>query len=60
MTAPESWGWAELEEVRAPPLPKIRRYDFHGRPIPEGQPDPTTEEPSELEAAILRWIEELQ
>lgn len=51
-----SW---ELEDAPAE-RPSARRYDFLGRPLPEGQPDPTTEEPSELEAAIIRWIEQLQ
>lgn len=53
-------SWAELEESAPPPRGKLRRYDFHGRPLPEGQPQPTSEEPSELEAAIVRWIESLQ
>lgn len=51
-----SW---ELEEAPVE-RPSVRRYDFMGRPLPEGQPDPTSEEPSELEAAIIRWIEQLQ
>ncbi len=53
-------SWAELDEVKPAPRPVVRRYDFSGRPLAEGQPDPTTEEPSEIEAAIVRWIESLQ
>jgi hypothetical protein len=53
-------SWAELDEAPPPRRQELRRYDFHGRPLPEGQPDPTSEEPSELEAAIVRWIESLQ
>jgi hypothetical protein len=55
-------SWAELDEApetsRRPP--SARQYDFSGRPLPEGNPAPTSEEPSELEAAVLRWIEALQ
>jgi hypothetical protein len=46
----------EMDQSR----PQLRQYDFHGRPLPEGQPAPTSEEPSELEAAVLRWVESLQ
>jgi hypothetical protein len=53
-------SWAELEESAPPPRRAVRRYDFTGRPLPEGTPQPTSEEPSELEAAIVRWIESLQ
>jgi hypothetical protein len=53
-------SWAELDEAPAQRRHSLRRYDFQGRPLPEGQPDPTSEEPSELEAAIVRWIESLQ
>jgi hypothetical protein len=54
-------SWAELDEApESERQQSSRRYDFHGRPLPEGQPAPTSEEPSELEAAVLRWIEALQ
>ena len=53
-------NWGDLDDGQTPLQHQVRRYDFHGRPLPEGQPDPTSEEPSELEAAIVRWIESLQ
>ena len=53
-------NWLELDDGQAPGQNPLRRYDFMGRPVPEGQPDPSTEEPSELEAAIVRWLESLQ